>query len=302
VVTLLILLLVIPGLLYFWLDSRLERVDALADYEGRPDSQPGTTYMIVGSDSRDGLSEEDMRELATGAGEGAKLADTIMLLYVPDSADPYLLSVPRDSLVEIPDQGRQRINAAYSIGGPQLLTQTFEINSGVRVDHYVEVGFGGFVDIVDSVGGVELCPDEPIEDPKAGLDIEAGCQEMDGGTALGYVRTRATPRADLDRVDRQREFFGALMSEVTSPGTMFNPVRALPLAMEGTANFEVDEGDRLRHLMSMGLSMRGDITTSAVPVVDVPDSGALDWAPESEQVFEAMRAGQDIPAELLDDE
>lgn len=301
-VTILVLVLVVPGLLYFWLDSRLERVEAFADYEGRPDEQPGTTYMIVGSDSREGLSDEDLRELATGAGEGARLADTVMVLYVPEEGDPTLLSVPRDSLVDIPGHDRQRINAAYSFGGPELLTQTFETNSGVRVDHYVEVGFAGFVDIVDAVGGVELCPDEALEDPKAGLDIEAGCQEMDGATALGYARTRATARADLDRVERQREFFGALMDRATSPGVMFNPFRALPLAMEGTGNFEVDEDDHLRHLVSMGLSMRGDLTTSSVPVVDVPGSGALEWeATLSEEMFTAMRSGDEIPEEALQD-
>ncbi|QVQ51137.1 LCP family protein [Spiractinospora alimapuensis] len=301
--TVLILLLVIPGLLYFWLDSRLERVPALADYEGRPDDQPGTTYMIVGSDSREGLSDEDMAELATGAGEGARLADTVMLLYVPRSGDnPALVSIPRDSLVDIPDHGRERVNAAYSYGGPELLTQTFELNSGVRVDHYVEVGFSGFVDIVDAVGGVELCPDEPMVDPKAGLDMEAGCQTVSGGEALGYVRTRATPRADLDRVERQREFFGALMDRATSPSVMFNPFRALPLAMEGTGNFEVDDNDRLRHLISMGLSMRSGVTTSSVPVVDVPGSGALEWIEsDSEVMFQAMRNGEEVPEDVLQD-
>lgn len=306
VVTVLVLLLVIPGLFYLWADSRLERVEAVADYEGRPDSQPGTTYMLVGDDSREGLSEQEQADLATGSDDGAELADTIMVLYVPNSGDPTLVSVPRDSLVTIPDHGEQKINAAYSFGGPALMTRTFEESTGVRVDHYVEVGFAGFVDIVDAVGGIEMCPDEAIEDPRAALDIEAGCQEMDGATALGYVRTRATERGDLDRVERQREFFGALIETVTSPGVMFNPVRSVPLTLEGTDSFKVDEDDRLRHLMSMGLAMRGGIETSAVPVASTPTLDGLGavvmWDEQrSEQMFAAMRAGEPIPEEAMED-
>ncbi|MDS1269832.1 LCP family protein [Lipingzhangella sp. LS1_29] len=306
VLTVLVVLLVIPGLFYLWADSRLHRVEALTDYEGRPDSQPGTTYMIVGDDSREGLSDEEQAELATGSDDGAELADTIMVLYVPSSGDPTLVSVPRDSLVTIPEHGDRKINAAYSFGGPSLLTRTFEESTGVRIDHYVEVGFAGFVDIVDAVGGVELCPDDAITDPKAALDIEAGCQEMDGGTALGYVRTRATPRGDLDRVERQREFFGALIETTTSPGVMFNPVRSVPLVLEGTDNFEVDESDRLRHLMSMGLAMRGGIETSAIPVASTPTLEGLGsvvmWDEQrSEQMFAAMRAGEPVPEEAMED-
>lgn len=305
-VTLFVVLLVVPGLLYLWLDSRLERVEALADYEGRPDSRSGTTYMVVGSDSRDGLSEEEIRELATGADDGAQLADSIMVLYVPNSGDPTLVSVPRDSLVEVEGQGQQKINASYAFGGPELLARTFERESGVQIDHYVEIGFAGFVGIVDAIGGVELCPEEAMQDPLAGLDIEAGCQNMDGGTALGYVRTRATPRADLDRVERQREFFGALMNEVTSPGVMFNPFRGLPLALETTDTFDVDESDRLRHLMAMALAMRSDLETSAIPVADTPTLPGLGsvvrWdEARSEQMFEAMRNGDPIPEEAMMD-
>ncbi|QRN80779.1 MAG: LCP family protein, partial [Nocardiopsis sp. BM-2018] len=175
-----------------------------------------------------------------------------------------------------------------------------------RIDHYVEIGMGGFVDLVDAVGGVELCPEEPMVDPKAGLDIEAGCQEMDGGTALGYVRTRATPRADLDRIQRQREFFSALIQEASAPSTMFNPFKSVPLVVAGTDTFMVDEGDKLRHLASMLMAMRGGTATTAVPVGSTPTLDGVGsvvlWdEARSEQMFAAMREGEPIPEEAMQD-
>lgn len=320
VVVILVLLLVIPGAFYLWADSRLERVDALQDYEGRPDRQPGTTYMIVGSDSRDGLDDDQIRDLATGRAEGRR-TDTIMVLYMPRDGDPTIVSVPRDSYVPmaIPGYADNKINTAFAdsvcgtgedgeevCGGPAPLVQSFEQASGVRIDHYVEIGMGGFVDLVDAVGGVELCPEEPMVDPKAGLDIEAGCQEMDGGTALGYVRTRATPRADLDRIQRQREFFSALIQEASAPSTMFNPFKSVPLVLAGTDTFMVDEGDKLRHLASMLMAMRGGTQTTAVPVGSTPTLDGVGsvvlWdEAKSEQMFAAMREGEPIPEEAMQD-
>ncbi|MEU3020455.1 MULTISPECIES: LCP family protein [unclassified Nocardiopsis] len=319
-VLVLVLLLVVPTAFYLWADSRLQRVDALQDYEGRPDRQPGTTYMIVGSDSRDGLDDDQIRDLATGRAEGRR-TDTIMVLYMPRDGDPTIVSVPRDSYVPmaIPGYADNKINTAFAdsvcgtgedgeevCGGPAPLVQSFEQASGVRIDHYVEIGMGGFVDLVDAVGGVELCPEEPMADPKAGLDIEAGCQEMDGGTALGYVRTRATPRADLDRIQRQREFFSALIQEASAPSTMFNPFKSVPLVLAGTDTFMVDEGDKLRHLASMLLAMRGGTQTTAVPVGSTPTLDGVGsvvlWDEgRSELMFEAMRNGEVIPEEAIED-
>ncbi|MEE2036393.1 LCP family protein [Nocardiopsis sp. CT-R113] len=320
-VVLLIILVVPPAALYFWADSRLARVEALVDYEGRPDRQSGTTFMIVGSDSRDGLDDDQIQELATGRAEGRR-TDTIMVLYIPDGdGEPTIVSVPRDSYVPmaIPGYADNKINTAFAdavcgtdeggeevCGGPAPLVESFERASGVRIDHYAEIGMGGFVDIVDAVGGVELCPEEPMADPKAGLDIEAGCQTMDGGTALGYVRTRATPRADLDRIARQREFFSALVAEASAPSTMFNPFQALPLVTAGTDTFMVDEGDNLRHLATMLLAMRGGTQTTAIPVGSTPSidqvGSVVVWDEvRSEEMFSAMREGEPIPESAFED-
>src|SRR5690606_20544826 len=310
VVTLVGLLLVLiapPVALYFWADGRLDRVHALPDYEGRPAEQPGTTFMIVGSDSREGLSDDDMQNLRTGRAEG-KRTDTIMVLYVPEDGKPTILSVPRDSYVDIPEIGENKINAAFAEdlgGGPSTLVQSFEQASGVHIDHYVEIGFAGFVDIVDAVGGVEMCPKEPMEDPKAGLDIEAGCQEMDGATALGYVRTRASARADLDRIQRQREFFSALISKATDTSTLINPFRSVPLVSEGTETFDVDEDDHLIDLAQMALAMRDKPTTSSIPVGSTPTlavGSVVLWDEEaSGRMFSAMQNGEEIPEDVLRD-
>src|SRR5690606_8689079 len=127
----------------------------------------------------------------------------IMLLHV-GSGPSVLVSIPRDSLVPIPGHGTTKINAAYAYGGPNLLVETLEQTTGVRIDDYVEIGFGGLVKVVDSVGGIELCPKEDLKDKDSGLDIKKGCQTVDGKTALAYSRNRHSyATQDIQRVQSQ---------------------------------------------------------------------------------------------------
>ena len=189
----------------------------------RPADTPGHVFVLAGSDSRAGLSTEEQVKLGTGNDAGQR-TDTIMLLYVPPSGKAALISGPRDSYVAIPGRGKNKINAAYAFGGPKLLVQTIEQNTGLRVDGYVEVGFGGFVNVVDAVGGIQMCPPNAIQDKDSNLDIPAGCQNMSGATALGYVRMRhADPEGDLGRAKRQREMVSALAKKVLSPATLLLP-------------------------------------------------------------------------------
>ena len=254
---------------------------------------PGQTVLLVGSDSREGTD--------IGGGGGAR-TDTIMLLHRPAGGAPtVLLSIPRDSAVEIPGHGENKINAAYALGGAPLLTRTVETATGIGVDSYVETDLARFPDIVDAVGGVELCPPEPIRDPKAGdLDIPAGCQEMDGRTALGYARTRAGPSGDLGRVERQRELIAAIAKEGASPETLLNPLSAFPLARSAGSALTVDDGTGPVDLGRFALAMRavagGDALTLTVPVAATdrrtPAGAVVDWDRErAEQLFEAMRTG-----------
>jgi LCP family protein required for cell wall assembly len=267
-----VLLLVVVGFTA-WVDTTLNRVAALpAESAGSGD---GTNWLIVGSDSRDGLTAAQEKELATGGDVGQR-TDTIMLLHDGGSG-PVLVSIPRDSYVSIAGHGRNKLNASYSFGGAPLLVGTVEQATGLRIDHYVEIGFGGFVGAVDAVGGVELCVPQAIKDPKAALNIKAGCQELDGATALGYVRTRATAGSDFDRVERQRAFLSALVKKATAPATLANPFRVVPLASAVSAAITVDDGDHAWNLLGLGWAMRGisadQGVTTTVPVGGTPTIG-----------------------------
>ncbi|MBU2696243.1 LCP family protein [Pimelobacter sp. 30-1] len=190
----------------------------------RPADQPGTTYLLVGSDSRAGLSPEERKKLHTGDA-ASELTDTIMLLHTGDGPTT-LISIPRDSPLKIPGFGVSKINSAYAKGGTPLLVQTLENATGVRIDQYVEIGFGGLVGVVDAVGGIEICPKQRIRDKDSGLNVKKGCQEVDGTTALAYSRARKySPISDLARVQQQREVVAAVGDKVLSPWSVLNPIR-----------------------------------------------------------------------------
>jgi len=281
-----------------YLDQNMNRVAALPASSTAESS--GTNWLIVGSDSRADLSAEDEERLGTGDAAGQR-TDTIMLLHSGGSGS-VLVSLPRDSYLPIPGKGTNKLNAAYSLGGPQLLIQTVENATGLHIDHYAEIGFGGFVNAVDAVGGVDLCVPEAIKDPKANLDIKAGCQELDGQTALGYVRTRATASSDFGRVERQRAFLSALIGKATSPGTLVNPFRVVPLADAMTSLITVDDGDHIWNIAQLGLAMKGvsggGVATTA-PVGGTPTIGGqsvVKWdSNRAKTLFGALQKDQTPP-------
>src|SRR5699024_1716931 len=248
-----------------WADSKLQRIDALPDYPGRGGDTPGTVSLLVGTDSRDGMTAEQQEQLATGSTSdaGGQRTDTMMLVYTPrGGGDTMIISLPRDLLVDVPGYGQNKLNAAYSLGGPALLTQTLEQQTGMRIDHYAEIGFGGFAGIVDAVGGVDICIDEPIQDPMAGLDLAAGCQTLAGPQALGFVRSRyGFAEQDLQRVRNQRQFLGALMKKVMSPGNLLNPFTATSLIDAGSEAVTVDTDDHVWDLGLMMWRLKGDPLT-----------------------------------------
>ena len=156
-----------------------------------------------------------------------------MIVHVPPGGKPALISLPRDSYVSIPGHGQNKINAAYSFGGPKLLVQTVEENTGLRVDGYAEIGFGGFVSIVDAVGGVKMCLPSAIKDRDSHLNLKKGCQTLDGINALGYVRMR---KADPGRTWVRRapaRCPGAVAKKAATPATVLNPVRYWRLSTAG---------------------------------------------------------------------
>ncbi|ADU01575.1 LCP family protein [Mycolicibacterium gilvum] len=290
-----------------WIDSSLSRLPALTDYAGRPPAGAGTTWLLVGSDGREGLTPEQQAELTTGGDLGASRTDTILLVHLPgigSSTPATMVSIPRDSYVPIPEYGSDKINAAFSLGGPPLLAQTVEQATGLRIDHYAEVGFGGFAGMVDAVGGVTVCPAEPINDPLAGIDLPAGCQELDGRNALGYVRSRATARADLDRMANQRQFMSALIERASSPAVLLNPLRWYPLASAAADTVAVGDGDHVWDLARLGWALRGDVTTVTVPIGEFTENSAgsiVVWDSETAQrLFAALASDSPVPADVLE--
>ena len=290
-----------------WAETSLLRVAVFTDYAGRPAGGAGTNWLLVGSDSRAGLTEQQQAELATGGEVGDGRTDTILLVHVPGpfSGQPAtMVSIPRDSYVEIPGWGMDKINVAFAEGGPALLAQTVEQSTGLRLDHYAEIGFGGFGGVVDALGGVTLCLPEPINDPLAGIDLPAGCQVLDGPNALGYVRTRATPRADLDRMLHQREFMSAMLQRAASPAVWLNPWRwyAVPRAALGALTVDSDA-----HVWSLGRlawALRGSLTTITVPIGEFTgnESGAVVvWdSATATSLFDALRSDAPVPQQVLE--
>jgi LCP family protein required for cell wall assembly len=207
----------------------------------RPADTPGTNYLIVGSDSRKGLTAAQRKQLHTGNDAGQR-TDTIMLLH--DGSGPSLLmSIPRDSLVPIPGHGTTKINAAFAFGGPKLLIQTVESLTQIHIDHYVEIGFGGFVNVVDAVGGITICPNHNMDDKLANLHVKKGCQHVDGRVALAYARSRhADPKlGDVARGGQQRQVVNAVGDKALSPWTFLNPFRYWDLNMSAADSLKVDQ-------------------------------------------------------------
>jgi len=251
-------------------DARLNRTSAMPDQQISGTS--GTNWLLVGSDSRTGLSEKDVERLGTGGDLGTVRTDTIMLMHLPLRGKPTLVSIPRDSYVPVPGYGYDKINAAFSIGGPQLLVETVEHNTGLHVDRYAEIGMGGLAGVVDAAGGVEICVAEPIDDPLANINLQPGCQQMDGPTALGYVRTRATAQGDLDRVARQREFMTTLVTRVLSPSVYLNPFRMARLLWVTPSLLTVNSDDHAWNLARILIALRGGLETETVPIGGFTDT------------------------------
>lgn len=303
---LVVVLLVLGVVGFFVINSRLKEVDALGEYDGRPDATAGTNWLLVGSDSREGLTKAQRRKFATGRAVGRR-TDTMMLLHVPDGdGRPTLVSLPRDSYVPIDGHGSDKLNAAYaySDGGPKLLAKTVEKVTGLRIDHYMEIGFGGFVGIVDAIGGVDINVKQDIKDPKAGIDLKKGVQTMDGGTALGYVRTRATGGIpDFERTQRQRQFFSAVVKKASAPGVLLNPFRSVPLALSATDAVVVGEETGAFDLLSLGLAMGDNPVTTIVPVASFPKVNGQDVAKWDTQralrMFRALAEDKPVPKDAL---
>ena len=166
---------------------------------------------------------------------------------------------------------RNKINTAYGQGGAPLLVETVERNTGLHIDHYMEVGFKGIRDITDAVGGVNMCVPANVTDENSGLNLLAGCQELDGRNALAYVRMRyADPKGDLGRIERQQQFLSSVMKKVATPAVLLNPISMWKLVDAGTESVNVGETDTVMDIGNLAKAMRalsnGNGTLTTVPV------------------------------------
>ena len=243
--------------------------------------QPGRneSYLVVGSDSVAGLTDEQLREVGTTRrGRDVLRTDTILLVQVPaDGSRARVVSFPRDSWVPVTGHGRAKLNAAYDLGeearpgsGPSTLIATVERLSGVQVDHYVEVSLYGFVRITDALGGVEVCLSEPAVEPDAQIDLPAGRQRLEGREALAFVRQRKElPGGDLGRIRRQQHFLSSAAREVLDAGALLDALALDRLLTAVTSSVRVDPGGDERDLLRLAEQLRG-ITAGAIRFQTLP--------------------------------
>jgi LCP family protein required for cell wall assembly len=290
---------------YFYLNSQLNRSNVLVSYPGRPAPGSGTNWLITGSDSRQGLTRAQERRLHTGANVPGQRSDTIMILHLPAGGGrAVLISFPRDSYVNIPGYGMNKINAAFTFGGPKLLARTVQNATGLYINHYMGIGFGGFVRVVDAVGGVRMCLATGLHDYRSGLNLKKGCHTLSGGQALAFVRDRHSfATSDLQREQDQRLFLKALLRKMTSAGVLLNPFAAVPAASNATSTLTVDSAASLYELIGVARAMRNPITTtvpiaSANYVTSAGDSVLWDSA-KAKQLFNALRTDNKIPKGLI---
>ncbi|WP_246260329.1 LCP family protein [Cellulomonas taurus] len=273
VVLLLVLVIAWPVGLAFWANGKIQHVDALSGAA----NTPGETYLLTGSDSRADGAIEDTETV------GAR-TDTILLLQVPDSGPPALISLPRDTYVDIPGNSPGKLNAAFSWGGAPLLVKTVEQLTGLTVDHYVEIGFAGVEGVVDAVGGVQLCLDDsvltfPVQDANSGLMWDApGCKTVDGVTALAFARMRySDPTGDIGRGQRQRQLISAVTQAVATPGTLLNPNRQISLIDAGTSALTTSEGTDIVDMAKLALAFRA--AGGEGGITGTPPIKSLDYRP-----------------------
>lgn len=261
--------------------------------------------LLVGSDSRSG---EGNSKYGRDDG-GSQRSDTTILLHLAaDRKSATAMSIPRDLMVEIPscrksDGTRSRaqfaqFNWAFEVGGAACTIRTIEKLTDIRVDHHMVVDFSGFTDMVDAVGGVEVCLKDPVEDTQAQLKLPAGRQTLNGEQALGFVRVRhgIGDGSDTQRMDRQQRFLGALFKKVQSNGVLLNPAQLYPLLDAATKSITTDSGlNSLSDLYDLARSMRSVpmekvqfLTVPRQPYTQDPNRDEL-VQPDAKSLFERLR-------------
>lgn len=268
------------------ISGAISRVTVFNNLKDRPErASSAVNYLVVGSDTREGLTKAELKQLRVGSTKSAAGArsDTMMLVHISKSRDKaVVISLPRDSLVTIPAHtsldGKSQIseqpgklNSAFAWGGAPLLIETLEQKMNLRIDHYVEVNFAGFKNVVDALGGIQVCTKKDINDPKSHLVLAKGVHTLDGIEALKYVRTRDFDgMGDLGRMQRQQQFVSAVFRKATSTGVLLNPIKMKNLVSAIFKTVKTDETLNQGDIVTLAKQVRnltpGKLRTLTVPL------------------------------------
>ncbi|MEU0129550.1 MULTISPECIES: LCP family protein [unclassified Streptomyces] len=316
----LLVLLLAGGGTAYWMYSDLQGNIKGVDIDralggNRPEKLPttGQNLLVLGSDSRAGAEN---RELGGGGAVGGARSDTALVVHIPEGrTEAVAVSIPRDTLVTRPEctapdgskkasAERVMFNSVYSQVGPACVVKTVEQMSGVRIDHYLEINFAGFKDLVDAIGGVTIDVEEPIKDQASGLDLTAGTHRLDGTESLAYVRTRhgVGDGSDLGRIGLQQQFLLALLTEIKSQDLLGSPTTTYRIADSATRSLTTDEGlASLTSLSEFARSMNGvdpaSMETIMLPVAyDERDPNRVVASePRAGDLWKAIREDGTIP-------
>jgi LCP family protein required for cell wall assembly len=270
-------------------DASVNRTDAIPTDGNEGGGGSAMNLLLVGNDSRTALSDELKSELHTGGDQGFN-TDTMILVHVPaDGSRASFVSFPRDSYVEIPGYGEDKLNAAYAYGrqnaaddaseeekssqGAQLLVKTISGLTGLKIDHYAEVDLLGFFELTEVVGGVEVNLCKAVDDRRySGAVFPAGKQVISGADAVKFVRQRhGLPRVDLDRIVRQQVFIGGVLRKMISEDVLLDLGRQRELAQAASSALTVDRDLQLLDLAEQMQSVTaGSIEFQTIPIV-TPD-------------------------------
>ncbi|MCW2671063.1 MAG: cell envelope-related transcriptional attenuator [Frankiales bacterium] len=294
--------------------GQISKIDVLPGGP-RPAKAPNKAqnFLLVGSDSRNGANGDGTQGSGATYVTGQR-SDTVILAHLYGKSDKVeMVSFPRDSWVEIPaftdpkthkvtSAHFDKLNAAFSEGGPTLLIQTIEHLSNIRIDHFVQIDFTGFKGMVDKLGGVDVCLTKPAKDSYSGINLPAGTSHISGNVALAFVRQRhGLPNGDIDRIARQQQFIGSLVHKVISAQTLLNPFKLNGFLDVATSSLQVDKGLSGSDIKNLAVRMRnfssGGVLFTTVPISDIGGRRnglsvvLLDQAKDG-ALFTALRADQ----------
>lgn len=268
---------------YFRFVNGVKHVDAISS-SGKPSTDvdgKAQNILLVGDDHRpDNASQAELDQLGTTADGGGTNTDTMMILHLPaDGRSATLISLPRDSWVDVPGQGMNKLNSAFALGGgnngddaggARLLIQTVQNLTGLTIDHYVRVSLLGFYDIAQSLGPIQVCLNAAVDDPYSQANFPAGVSTLDAHQALAFVRQRhGLPRGDLDRVVRQQYFLSVEARKFLSAGTLLNPGKLTKVLDAVSGSLETDPG---LNFLSLAAQMQG-LTGGKIQSATIPISG-----------------------------